>query len=826
MRLRGLSVLDVHLELKKLFDSGRMVQLQQAAQEVITHNPDVLQDNRYPSPFQYLGVAQYALGDLAKATETFEEAVRTNENDVMSWVHLGNCYLYLMELTKAATVLEIAVLQKGAVRDVHRLFKARNWMADWQDRDELMAQVELVVADDLLHKRLCVVNPLDFAELPSAQILGLSRQPLIAGGGAVTTANKYNHTNDDWMLHTSELRVGFVSSDLGIHPVSTLIRGMLAMLKGEKTTHRIKVYCFSLTTATSWWKRNITQNVDYMISLTGKDPSEAASIIHSHGIHVLLDLNGHTVHSGLPIFRYSPALVQISFLGYPMTTGVSEIDYVITDAVATPVETSSEFFNEKMLVLPTHYIVNDHLQMLGHTLDGTRPPLSSATRLDPPYHDDVFVFATFSNWQKMDPPIFSAWMAILARVPSSVLWFLRYSGHDDAESHLRQEAYAHGIDGARLVFSDLEPWINHTYSKRAADLILDTSLKNGHTTMIDALCAGVPVLTLEGSRMSNRASASALHSLDLRSVLTVNSYKEYVDLAVQLATDLPLLTQLRETVEARRLQYPLFDTSRYTKRFSSAIQSAWQMRKSQQRNHDDAPAFHIFPPLRSDNRVSPREIRVFSALSANDGFDNNSVGDLPTRGWDESRVQAMLSTQTPIQLHIGGRIQRPGWWIVDAADRDHVDFVMHMDNLHAFPDDSVEVVYASHILEHCHYGVDNDVDRTLREWHRVLKPGGTLFVAVPDLAALSSLFVNETISEQDRFFVMRMMFGGQLDVYDVHKTGFNAAFLSTFLTNAGYCEVERVRGFNLFEDSSEVEFRGVPISLNMKAQACKSNQRS
>jgi predicted SAM-dependent methyltransferase len=491
-----------------------------------------------------------------------------------------------------------------------------------------------------------------------------------------------------------------------------------------------------------------------------------------------------------------------------MTTGsnaANGIDSFVSDAVATPVESLTQQFTEKLLLLPTHYIVNDHVQMLGHTLEGPRPRL-------PGVRDHTFVFATFSNWQKMDPSVFSAWMAILARVPSSVLWFLRYAGHDDAEGNLKREADAHGIDGAaRLVFSPLAPWVNHTHGKRAADLVLDTTLKNGHTTLLDALFAGVPVLTLEGNRMSNRAGTSALRALDLQHALTVNSLKEYVDVAVFLATHPQVMSKLRAQVEARRLVYPLLDTSKYTRNFVDALQSAWAVTKAANNGFSHAQqrrTFHVFP-ARQLTQLDPHPLHVQSAL--NDPHTGDEYA---------AKVQAALATSAPVLLHIGGSVAKPGWWVVDVNDGTHVDFQLRMANLYAFPDDSVTAIYASHVLEHNHFQLHDEVTRTLHEWWRVLKPGGALFVSVPDLHVLASLFVRADMSPQDQYLVMKVMFGGQIDAYDVHNVGFFEPLLVAFLENAGFCEIERVANFGLFNDTSAMAFHGTPISLNVQARTC------
>lgn len=394
------------------------------------------------------------------------------------------------------------------------------------------------------------------------------------------------------------------------------------------------------------------------------------------------------------------------------------------------------------------------------------------------------------------------------RVPSSVMWFLRYRGYEGAEKNLRAEADSYGINGShRLVFTDLESWIDHIYAKRAADLILDTSHKNGHTTVIDALCAGVPVLSLEGSRMSNRAGSSVLHSLDL-DILTVHSLKEYVEAAVRIATRPPLHRHLRRLVESRRESYPLFDTRKFSTNFESSLRSAWQVKKMSLLNESGSTIKHIFPSRRSRMLV-PRQIPILSAKHADDAVDEY-----------ELFVQQAHSAGEKIQLHIGGRAATPDWWIVDIKGDDRVDFQMDMGNLYAFPSGSVSAVYASHVLEHCDYGVTRAVQATLHEWHRVLHPGGTLYVSVPDLLALTTLYANESTTAEERAFLMRVLYGGQTDAYDMHKVGFDENILAAYLAHAGFCNLTRVPDFGMFVDSSTMVIKGMPISLNIVAQPC------
>jgi predicted SAM-dependent methyltransferase len=168
------------------------------------------------------------------------------------------------------------------------------------------------------------------------------------------------------------------------------------------------------------------------------------------------------------------------------------------------------------------------------------------------------------------------------------------------------------------------------------------------------------------------------------------------------------------------------------------------------------------------------------------------------------------------KLHIGGTIRTEGWEVFNAVAGTHVDHLGNAKDLSRFADQSFDVLYASHVLEHFDY--INELGATLKEWLRVLKPEGTLYASVPDMDILAQLFLlKDKLNQDERFFVMRMMFGGHIDAHDYHQVGLNQDFLTDYLTQAGFTNIKRVDSFDLFHDTSETQFRGVPISVNLIA---------
>lgn len=168
------------------------------------------------------------------------------------------------------------------------------------------------------------------------------------------------------------------------------------------------------------------------------------------------------------------------------------------------------------------------------------------------------------------------------------------------------------------------------------------------------------------------------------------------------------------------------------------------------------------------------------------------------------------------QLHIGGQIRTEGWEVLDAIPGPAVDHVGKAQDLSRFTDGTFDTIYASHVVEHFDY--QGELLAVLKEWRRVLKSTGRLFISVPDLDVLCRIFCDrQAFTGEQRFMVMRMMFGGHITPYDYHMIGLNQEFLISYLSQAGFVHFERKPEFNLFPDTSSMRFGGLLISLNIIA---------
>jgi protein O-GlcNAc transferase len=292
---------------------------------------------------------------------------------------------------------------------------------------------------------------------------------------------------------------------------------------------------------------------------------QSAEKIHQDQIDILVDLNGHLKGSRLGICALRPVPIQVRYLGMAGTTGAPFFDYIITDRIVTPPE-QSKFYSEAFAYMPHTYQVNDYV------LQGQ---VNSLTRKKCHLSDQAFVFACFCSLYKIDPPIFDAWMQILKAVPESVLWLLQ--GNQQAVLNLRQEAQKRDVDPSRLVFAEHLEKTTHLQRIELADLALDTRIVNGAATTSDALWAGLPVVTIQGTHFASRMSSSLLTAIDLTELIT-HSLDDYVNLAVGLARNREHLEKIRKRLKVNKFTKPLFNAPLFTVNLENLYRWMWEKR--------------------------------------------------------------------------------------------------------------------------------------------------------------------------------------------------------------------------------------------------------
>ncbi len=361
--------------------------------------------------------------------------------------------------------------------------------------------------------------------------------------------------------HHGKIRIAYVSPDLREHPVAHLLAGILE----HHDRSRYETFGFFIGMANdSGMYHRMTRAFDHFLDVWQKSSREIAEMIRSCEIDIVIDLAGYTQDSRTAIFSYRPAPVQVNYLGYPGTLGVNYMDYILADSVVIPT-VDQEFYHEKVVHLPGAYLPADATLKVA---DFTPPRESFGLPAT------GFVFCSFNHAYKINPTIFDAWMKILKRCPGSVLWLMKLNAI--AEPNLRKEAEARGVDPARLIFATRVPNVeDHLARYRLADLFLDTTPYNAHTTACDALFVGLPVLTCLGRAFPGRVAASLLRAIGLTELIST-SLTDYEDAAVRLAHDPTLLASLKEKLRANRETYPLFKSEEFCRNLEHAYTVMWE----------------------------------------------------------------------------------------------------------------------------------------------------------------------------------------------------------------------------------------------------------
>jgi predicted O-linked N-acetylglucosamine transferase (SPINDLY family)/predicted SAM-dependent methyltransferase len=546
------------------------------------------------------------------------------------------------------------------------------------------------------------------------------------------------------------LNVGYVSPNFHRHSVASFLEPLLA----AHDRRRFRVFCYSGVEREDEVTRRLRGLCDEWRDIRGVSSDAAARQIRDDRIDILVDLAGHTGGGRPLLFARKPAPVQFSWLGYPNTTGLAQMDYRLSDAEADPAGEADRHYSEKLLRLPGGFLCFQ--PDAGSPEPGELPSRAG----------NGVTFGCFNNLAKVTPEMVALWCRLLAAVPGSRLMMKAHAlGAASARRRLLEQFTAGGIAAERVLLLGPEDSASgHLGRYREVDIALDTYPYHGTTTTCEALWMGVPVVTLAGPTHVSRVGASILKRLALDDLVAANP-DEYVARAAALAADPARLRALREGLRARMRASPLLDAAGFARSVEAAYQSAWTAWLD-----------------------STEEKKPMARVAPGDG---------------------------PLRLHVGGKEKKAGWKILNVQPDPDVDYVGNCTDLGQFADGSAQELYASHVLEHL--GYKEQLPRALQEFHRVLVAGGKALISVPDFDILCRLFLNPRATMMERYSVMRMAFGGQMDAYDYHYVGLNYEILSKYLFDAGFSRVERVQGFDLFNDDSRLEYLGEAISLNVVA---------
>lgn len=347
------------------------------------------------------------------------------------------------------------------------------------------------------------------------------------------------------------LRIGYVSSDIRDHAIGYL----MAELWEKHDRRRVEVHLYYCGPASdSPIQARARAAIEHWVDIRGLSDEAAAARIAADGIDILVDINGFTRDARTAVFARRPAPVQINWLGYPGTMGTPYHHYIIADPWIIP-QGEELYYSEQVLRLPC-YQANDRRRTIA----------AVPSRRDAGLPEDAFVFCCFNASQKFTRQTMDRWLEILSRVPHSVLWLL--DSGEDMRRNLLHHLASRGVAAERLIFAPKLANPEHLARYRLADLFLDTAPYGAHTTASDALWLGVPVLTLSGRSFASRVCGSLVRAAGTPELVCTDA-AEYVERAVELASNPAQLRHHRETLAARRADCDLFNMEQLAERLEA-----------------------------------------------------------------------------------------------------------------------------------------------------------------------------------------------------------------------------------------------------------------
>jgi protein O-GlcNAc transferase len=366
------------------------------------------------------------------------------------------------------------------------------------------------------------------------------------------------HTND--RSPDRRLRIGYISADFREHPVCRFFLPLLA----AHDHAQVEIFCYANVARPDAITQRIRGLAHQWRDIAALTDQQVADQIRADEIDILIDLAGHTGGNRLLVFARKPAPIQVTWLGYPDTTGVAAMDYRLTDALADPPGVSEALANEELIRLsPTAWCYqgpDENLPLDDTQVDSTTP----------------VIFGSFNNFSKVTRPMLELWAEILRATPNSRLFIkAKALGCSAVQQRARQILQACGIASDRV---DLHGWRNscedHLASYRQMHIALDTFPYHGTTTTCEALWMGVPVVTLAGTMHMSRVGVSMLSNIGLQELIA-ESPQQYVQIAVELAKDRDRLNKLRRNLRERLQRSPLMDNTRFAASVEAAYRLMW-----------------------------------------------------------------------------------------------------------------------------------------------------------------------------------------------------------------------------------------------------------
>jgi protein O-GlcNAc transferase len=515
----------------------------------------VLRPN-YAEPHSNLGNALRAKGQLDEAIAAYRQAIAIMPNYAEAHSNLGNALRDKGQLDEAIAAYRQAITLISGSPEVH--YNLGIALADQGQLDEAIAASRQAIA----------LNP-NFPEAQSNLVFALHYHVAYDAQAIAEEQRRWDRQHAEPLrkfiqVHSNDrspdrrLRIGYVSPDFRDHVVG---RNLLPLFQ-RHDRRQFEITCYSQVTCPDAMTGLFQQNADGWRNIVGHSDEQVAKQIREDRIDLLVDLALHSANNRLLVFARKPAPVQVTFAGYPGSTGLSTIDYRLSDPYLDPPGMDESVYSEQTIRLPDSFWCYDPLENRDISVNSL-PALATTS----------ITFGCLNSFCKVNDDVLDLWAGVLRHVENSRLLLLAPDGSHRQRTldRLSQE----GIAAARVEFVPRRSRREYLEVYHGIDLGLDSFPYNGHTTSLDSYWMGVPVVTLVGQTAVSRAGWCQLSNLGLTE-LAAQSAEQFVRIAVQLAADLPRLKELRSTLRQRMEQSPLMDAPKFARNIEAAYRQMWQ----------------------------------------------------------------------------------------------------------------------------------------------------------------------------------------------------------------------------------------------------------
>lgn len=527
---------------------GRRDEALDALRQAVRLRPDsvVALDN--------LAIELTEVGRLGEGAGCYQRLAQLRPESADAQFDAGTCFEQLGQLDEAVAALTRALtIDPGHVAALGTLGIVRMKQGLHDEALRLMRQSLSQMKVAKLHTNLCLLANYH-PNLSGDEVLAIHRE--WERDYAPQPSSPVSHSND--RTPNRKLRIGYVSPDFKAHASSHFIEPLLA----HHDRASVQVICYANVAKPDAITSAMKGRADEWRDTFGKDDDALEAMIRDDRIDILVDLAGHTADTRLAVFARRPAPLQVSMIGYPSTTGLSTIDYKISDPHVDP-PGAERFYSEKLL-----------------RLDGTFwcfAPVADAPPVDelPAKRNGFIMFGSANNVSKITPAALEAWARILNGVPGSRLR-MQHSAFSSVEVRQRvADTFArYDIAADRVIVTGWARFKDYLQLLRTFDLALDTFPFNGGTTTCQQLYLGVPCVTLAGERQVSRMGVTMLRALGLDDLIG-DSIEQYVQKAIDLARHIDRLSEIRSNLRPTMLGSMLCDGPRYVQSLEDAYRKIW-----------------------------------------------------------------------------------------------------------------------------------------------------------------------------------------------------------------------------------------------------------